>query len=218
MAAVLAIHHSRYFGEILADKYGNDPFVWEQPFLWSHCHARSRPKDFGRAIAPPFVRGHDAVFFLTLQPVTRKLVCDCVFVIDQVLPIATAEARFARHHPVRHYHFDQQRNPHHKESSVTRLGSKRFSFVLDPPMPIGSWIEQYVRHSKITVQNYFRTKRIKNVRVVTRDANGLYNRVLRWTRGKGHKAHAVLPMRSLCSTMRPSYPAQAPMTWLRGGR
>jgi hypothetical protein len=211
MAAVLAIHHSREFEGILADKYGNDPFVWAQPFLWSHCHARSRPSDFGMGKKPPLVRGRDAVFFLTIHPKTRKLVCDCVFVIDKVLPIADAETQFPRHHPARHYHFDQQRNGHHTNSAVTRLGSKKLSFVLDPPMPIGSWVEAYVRRTGTPVSKYFRSKKIKNVRVVTRDASGLYNRILRWSRGKGHRAHNVLSIQSLLATMRPSYRASGPI-------
>ena len=216
MAAVLAIHHSRQFEGILADKYGNDPFVWARPFLWSHCHARSRKKDFGKATTPPFVKGHDAVFFVTLHPKTKKLVCDCVFVIDNMLSIEDAEAKFPRNHPVRHFHFDQRRNAHHKNSAVTRLGSEKLSFVLDPPMPIGPWIEQHIRRTKTTVANYFRSKKIKNVRVITQDANGLYNRALRWSKGRGHRAHTVLSLRTLRQTIHPSRRAPGPIIWRRG--
>ena len=216
MAVVLALHHSRQFNGILADKYGNDPFVWVQPFLWSHCHARSRPSYFGKATKPPFVRGRDAVFFLTYHPRTMRLVCDCVFVIDKVLSIADAEAQFPRHHPARHFHFDQLRNTHHTNSALTRLGDEKLSFVLDPPMPVGSWIEKYVRRTNTTVSNYFRSKKIKNVRVVTQDANGLYNKAFRWSKSKGHRAHYKLSIRSLLSTMRPLCPAQGPTIWHRG--
>ncbi|MDD2775652.1 MAG: hypothetical protein PHU06_06835 [Gallionella sp.] len=215
MAAVLAFHHCSQFGRVLADKYGNDPFVWVMPFLWSHCHARSRPKTFGEAKNPPFVRGRDAVFFVTHHPKTRKLVCDCVFVIDKVMQIKDAEAYFPISHPARHFHFDhgQSRNPHHVHSSLTRIADTKLSFVLDPPMPIDWWIEQYVRYTGNPVSKYFQAKRIKNVRVIDRDANGLYNRTLKWTRRRGHGAHAVLPMRDLRLTVRPSHPANGQINW-----
>lgn len=217
MAAVIALHHSRQFNGIVADRYGNDPFVWVRPFLWSHCHARSRPNDFGKATTPPFVRGHDAVFFCTHHPRTGKLVCDCVFVIAQVVKIADAEARFPRFHPVRHFHFDQHqnRNPYHIKSTLTRIGHKELSFLLDPPMPIGTWIEQYVRSGKLTVTKYFQGKRIKNVRVITKNANELYNRALRWSKGRGHRKIGRLSMHSLRMTMCPSYPAEGPIIWRR---
>jgi hypothetical protein len=206
MAAILAYHHCCTFNGVLADKYGNDPFVWVQPFLWSHCHARSRPKTFGAAKTAPFVRGRDAVFFVTHHPRTKVLVCDCVFVIDKVVPIAAAEACFPVTHPARHFHFDQSRNPHHKKSSLTRLAHTRFSFVLDPPMPIGRWINDYVRKTNTCVETYFRSKRIKNVRIIVKNADALYNRTLRWGNQKMHRVYRSLPIQGLVSTVPPLFP------------
>ena len=47
MAGYLAYHRTRLYAGIVADLYGNDPFVWVTPFVWSHCHARDRPRWFG---------------------------------------------------------------------------------------------------------------------------------------------------------------------------
>jgi hypothetical protein len=213
MVAVLAFHHTRPFGATLADKFGNDPFVWVSPFLWSHCHARSRPASFGLANRPPLVRGHDAVFFLTSEPSSGKLVCDCVFVVKEVIPIAAAEALFHPAHPARHYHFDQDRSPHHFGSNLTRIADRRYSFVLEPPMPIGRWISRYVSRRGLSVHKYFRSNKIKNVRVISSDADDLYERVRAWTRQPAHSARRVLSMRGLRSALTPTFPGHTPIVW-----
>lgn len=213
MAAVLAFHHTVPFGGPLADRFGNDPFVWVSPFLWSHCHARSRPATFGLANKPPLVRGCDAAFFLTSEPSSGRLLCDCVFVVGQVIPIAAAEATFPPAHPARHYHFDQDRSPHHFRSNLTRIADPRYSFVLDPPMPIGRWISRYVFRRSLSVHMYFRSEKIKNVRVISADADNLYDRLCAWTRLPGHSARRVLPMRGLRSALAPPFPSHTPIVW-----
>lgn len=215
MAAVLAFHHTVQFGSALADKYGNDPFVWVSPFLWSHCHARSRPRTFGLGLIPPFVHGKDAIFFVSRAPISGKIVCDCVFVIDEILEISVAERQFPMGHPVRHYHFDHgpRRCPTHQNSTLTRIANPKLSFVVDPPMPIDGWIQHYVRASTQDVLTYFKSKRRKNVRIVTLSADGLYDRVLCWCALPGHTRKAVLPMRSLLNSITPVHPAPGPIIW-----
>ena len=127
----------------------------------------------------------------------QELVCDCVFVIGKVLPIREAEAQYAACHPIRHYHFDQNREPHHKNSTLTRVADSQTSFIPDPPAPIGTWIQSYVVNSKLSVHEYFKLKKIKNVRAVTTDPQGLYNRINEWSSKPGHQKLAVLPLSSL---------------------
>jgi hypothetical protein len=212
MAAVLAFHHTSPFGTALGDRYGNDPFVWVRPFLWSHCHARSRSSTFGMACIPPLVHERDAVFFLSHDR-DNKLVCDCVFVIAETWPIASAEVRFPPQHPARHYHFDQRRNPHHVSSARTRIADEVRSFVPDPPMPIGRWISGYVSAQSLTVHQYFAMNKIKNVRIVTRDAEGLYKRVVSWSKEPGHRRRKVLSMRHLRRSLPPEFPGSKPIAW-----
>lgn len=214
MAAILALHHSRVYGRsALADLYGNDPFVWTSPFLWSHCHTRGRPITFGLGRKGPTLWGKDAVFFLTLHPVSNALVCDAVFLIQAILPIAKAESLFAASHPARHYHFDQLRNPYHTRSTLTRVADPNRSFVLDPPLPIGSWIDQYVKPGKLAVKSYFRMNRRKNVRVMDRGVSTLYMRVKRWGQRPGHQLLSQLPLRTLRRAMHPTHPGNSPIRW-----
>jgi hypothetical protein len=212
MAAILAPHHGNLSAGFMADRYGNDPFVWSSPFVWSHCHARSRSQDFGHARTGPFVFGMDAVFFVSIHPQTRKLVCDCVFVIDDVLPIRVAEESYPPGHPVRHYHFDQNRNKHHEGSSLTRVADTKTSFVPHPPAPIGRWIEAHVAERKLSTIEYFKLPKRRNVRVVVTDAQGIYDRLVAWCRRPGHRRLSVLPPSSL-QAIRCDYPAEGQIAW-----
>jgi hypothetical protein len=183
--------------------------------LWSHCHARSRPLTFGLRAFPPFVRGGDAVFFVSSSSSSGRIVCDCVFVVESVRPIGAVERTFRATHPVRHYHFDHGpgRSPHHRNSTHTRLADPALSFVVDPPMPLGAWIARHVTHRKLTVLDYFATKKRKNVRIITANADALYDRLLRWCRRPGHSRRAHLPMPGLLSAVPPAYPARGPIVW-----
>lgn len=213
VAAVLAFHHGARFGGAVADTYGNDPFVWVSPFLWSHCHARSRPASFGRGTKAPFVRDKDAVFFLSRPPGYDDIVFDCVFVIRAVCSIASVEGTFRPTHPARHYHFDQARSRYHKASALTRIADGDLSFVPEPPMPLGQWIEEHVAPGKLTVADYFGMRKRKNVRIVTADANGLYDRLVNWTQRPGHSRHIQLAMPSLLAAVNPTFPAPGPIVW-----
>lgn len=170
MTAILAPHHGRVTLGDMADRYGNDPYVWTSPFLWSHCHARSRARDFGSATASQFVHGRDAVFFVAHNHLTQQLCCDCVFVVAESVSIQSAAAQYPPTHAASHYHFDHLRNPAHQKREITRFADSSLSFVPHPPMPIDDWIEDYVDRRRQTVLEYFSTKRRKNVRVITRDA------------------------------------------------
>jgi hypothetical protein len=212
MAAVLAPHHATKVGRHVADRYGNDPFVWVSPFLWSHCHARSRSRDFGLGVGGPLVHGKDAVFFLSTDPETNDVLVDCVFLIAEVAAIGEAEARFAPSHPARHYHFDQQRSPKHLRSELTRIADPELSFLPSPPMPLGAWIENHLAPRSMPALDYFRLKKRKNVRVVISDAQGLYDRLLAWSKLPGHSALKCLPLRTL-RQIAPLYPANWPIHW-----
>ena len=212
MAAVLAPHHTSRATGYVADRYGNDPFVWVQPFLWSHCHARSRSPTFGQSAHGPFVEGKDAVFFVSHDPASDQVVCDCVFVIEEVLPIEEVEARFAASHPIRHYHFDQSRSKHHLQSTLTRVANSSTSFVLDPPMPLGPWIESHVKQRSMPVLEYFSLKKRKNVRVVTTDAQGIYERCVEWTSMPSHRTLASLPLETL-RAVELVYPGEEEIEW-----
>lgn len=212
MAAILAPHHGRTTLGYLADRYGNDPYVWTSPFLWSHCHARSRAPDFGSATTGQLVHGRDAVFFVTHDHTTQQLFCDCVFVVAEVVPIQSAAALYPPTHAASHYHFDHLRNPAHAESEITRFADPGLSFVPHPPMPIDDWIEHHVDRRRQTVLEYFSTKRRKNVRVITRDAEGLYDRIVAWTRLPGHQRLSRLPLSSL-QPIPLDYPAAQAINW-----
>ncbi len=212
MAAILAPHHGNVSAGFMADRYGNDPFVWTSPFVWSHCHARSRSRDFGLARRGPLVFGKDAVFFVTVAPQTRRIVCDCVLVIDGVLCIRAAEATYPLGHPIRHYHFDQDRDPHHKRSSLTRIADAKRSFVPHPPAPIGPWIEAHVAKRKLPALEYFGLPKRRNVRIVQRDAQAIYDRVLAWCTKPGRQKLNVLPLNSL-QAIHCKYPAEGQIAW-----
>lgn len=188
MAAYLAYHHTKLYAGIVGDRYGNDPFCWVSPFHWSHCHARPRPSSFGIDPQPPFVDGRDAMFFAGHHPVTKELVIDSVLVLERVLPIGKAERKWARSHPIRHYHFDQSREPGHAKSDRTWIASAELSFVPHPAMPIGDWIEDYVTPARTKVSEYFGQRLRKSARRL-RDAQGLYDLLVAWT---AHPAHARL--------------------------
>src|SRR5262249_14520625 len=154
---------------------------------------RSRSSRFGHALREPLVSGKDAVFFVTYDPNAKELLCDCVFVIAETLPIREAEAKYSIYHPVRHYHFDQDRNPSNKNSILTRVAEPEASFIPHPPARIGDWIESHVRNRKLTVGEYFSMKKRKNVRVITRDAQGIYDRINIWSCQPGHQKLSCLP-------------------------
>ena len=212
MAAVLAPHNAALVSGYVVDRSGNDPFVWLNPFVWSHCHARSRSREFGLARKGPFVFGKDAVFFVSVHPKTGKLVCDCVFVIDKVLPIAQAEAHYPPTHPIRHYHFDQDRSRYHKNSRLTRVADADRSLVPHPPAPIGAWIQAHVHKRKLTVSSYFAMKKRRNVRIVQNDAQGIYDRVVAWCSKPGHQRLQVVPVQCL-QQIAPESPADGDITW-----
>jgi hypothetical protein len=212
MAAVFAPHHTARFGEYVADLYGNDPFVWVSPFLWSHCHARSRPTSFGTSTKGSTVCSKDAVFFVSTDPKTQSVVVDCVFVIDRVVWIGDAEKMFPDSHPVRHYHFDHERSPNHNKSKLTRIADPNFSFIPNPPMPLESWVEDHVEQRSMSVIEYFRLGKRKNVRVITKNADGIYERLLAWTKLPGHAALEFLPLQAL-GKVKPEYPAEGPIDW-----
>jgi hypothetical protein len=158
------------------------------------------------------VFGKDAVFFVSVHPQTSKLVCDCVFVIDKIRPIARAEALYPPTHPIRHYHFDQQRSRYHKKSRLTRFADPSKSFVPHPPAPIGSWIEHHVHERSLTVADYFSMKKRRNVRIVRTDAQGIYDRLLAWCAKPGNQRLSVVPIQSL-QQIAPDAPAAGPIVW-----
>jgi len=178
MAVVLAPHHCDIFSGYYADKYLNDPWVWSTPFLWSHCHARSRPSDFGTGrVGPSFVRGKDAVFFMSVHPRTQDVVCDCVFVIDAVVSIEEAECRFGMISWERCLHFDQLSEPRHARSRLTRIADPELSFVPLEPVVLGPWIDAFVDVRKRSVADYFSMRNRKSVRLVTGNGDELYERI-----------------------------------------
>jgi len=212
MAAILAPHNSENIEGHIADRYGNDPFVWVSPFLWSHCHARSRPQDFGRGNHGPTVNGRDAVFFVSHDRSSDEVVCDCVFVVAESVPIAAAEARFPAGHPARHYHFDHQRSKYHINSTTTRIADRNLSFIPHPPMPLGTWIESHVEQRSMSVLDYMRLKMRRNVRVVRYDAQGIYDRLRAWVKLPNHTALESLPLHTL-KGVKLVYPANEPVRW-----
>ncbi len=125
------------------------------------------------------------MFFATA--IGGDLLCDCVFVIAEVVPISRAERRYPAAHPIRHYHFDQGRNSRHAESMVTRFADPNLSFVPSPPVSIGLFIDEFVAARKLTVQEYFSMTKIKNVRAITHDAQALYDRVSRMASAIGRR-------------------------------
>ncbi|MDP2449915.1 MAG: hypothetical protein Q8M93_15800 [Polaromonas sp.] len=152
------------------------------------------------------------VFFVSTDFESGEVVFDCVFVIGEVLSISDAETRFPNAHPARHYHFDQERCPSHKLSTLTRIADPTASFIPTPPMPLGSWIECHVSARSMPVLDYFRMKKRKNVRVVTHDAQGIYDRLVQWSKMPGHAALACLPMQTL-REIQPEYPAEGAIDW-----
>lgn len=212
MSSILAIHHSENIGGYIADKYGNDPFVWVEPFLWSHCHARSRQADFGLAKTGSLVFGKDTVFWVSIDQRTDELFCDCIFVVDKFLKIEDAENKFAASHPARHYHFDQKINPYHAESARTFIANSNYSFVIHPPMPIGSWIDEHVEKRKLSVLEYFRMGKRKNVRIITARASEIYERAKCWCAQPNHSEIGVLPLNSLKSVS-VLFPTDTPIKW-----
>jgi hypothetical protein len=212
MTAILAPHHSDLLNGFYADRYGNDPYVWTKPFLWSHCHARSRPVQFGLGLKGPTIKGKDVVFFLSNDGDSKQIVCDCVFVIAAVLPIAIAAKSFPENHAVQHYHFDQERSSHHKNSTLTRIADPLLSFVPHPPMPIGAWIEEHVETRSMSVIDYFQMKKRKNVRIVTKDVQGIYDRLEKWVTLQGHGRLDCLPSSSL-KVVKVAHPANNIIDW-----
>ena len=80
-------------------------------------------------------------------------------------------------------------------------------------MPLGPWIEHHVTRRKLHVADYFAGGKRKNVRVVTADAYGLYNRLVDWTGLPGHTRHVQLPMIDLLDLIVPAFPGPGPMVW-----
>ena len=212
MTTVLAPHHVDRRHGYISDRYGNDPFVWTAPFLWSHCHARSRSPSFGFALSGTRVHGKDAVFFVGNDPESNEPFIDCVFLVAEVVAIGLAESRFSQSDPARHYHFDQARSPHHEKSKLTRVADPIYSFVPHPPMPLGLWIENHVEQRSMSVIDYFRLRKRRNVRMVTVDAQGLYERVVQWSKINGRSALSRLPAESL-KGVRLDYPAVGEIAW-----
>jgi len=211
MAAYLAYHRTAMHGGVVGDMYGNDPFVWAVPFVWSHCNARNRPKWFGVTPRPPFVHGRDAVFFAGHHPETGELVCDSVLVLQQRLDIAAAEALWPETHPIRHYHFDQDRNAGHASSTFTRVADPDLSFVVHPAMPLGEGIEAFVTEAKTTIASYFGQPRIKNARRLN-NPQGLYDLILEWVAREGHQRLPRIPLRTLAKVQL-EHPAPHPIEW-----
>ncbi|WP_194725556.1 hypothetical protein [Noviherbaspirillum malthae] len=154
------------------------------------------------------------MFFVTHDQITKQLFCDCVFVVADVVPINAAAALYPPSHAASHYHFDHGlgRNPSHQHSNTTRFADRDLSFVPHPPMPIGNWIESHVDRRGQTVVDYFATKRRKNVRIITRRAQELYDRIVAWTDQPGHQRLSRLPLSSL-QPIPPDYPAAQPINW-----
>lgn len=203
MAAYFAYHHTKLHAGIVGDRYGNDPFCWVSPFVWSHCHARSRPRTFGVDPRPPFVNGRDAIFFAGHHPETGDLVIDSVLVLDRMLPIAEAEAQWHPSHPIRHYHFDQNRQSAHENSDRTWIACPEFSFVVHPAMPIGDWIEDYVSPTRVTIADYFGQRLRKSARHLAHPQR-LYDMVVAWAGKPGHARLDRIPLETL---------QQVPLDW-----
>ena len=174
MAAIVAFHHGITTQGIAIDKYRNDPFVWSRPFLWSHCHARRMPSNFGSGIVGPTFKGHDVVFFVHLGQ-NNDVFCDCVFVIDHVNHYSLVEATYVPAHPSRHYHFDVGRFPAHANSNTTYIANNSLSFLPSPPVQVTPWIDSYLHPAKMSLKNYLVGKGRKSHRVVDRDANKVYD-------------------------------------------
>lgn len=196
MSAYLAFHHTRMYGEHVADRYGNDPFVWVWPPVWSHCHARTRPLGLGTGASGALVHGHDAVFFCGTHPLTGELAIDAVLVLQPSMHIQAAEANWPQEHPIRHYHFDQERDPGHAASQRSWIAHPHLSFLPQPAMPVGAWIDDYLSQARLPLLEYFAMPRRKSARKVV-DPQGLYQRLERWTVQPGRARLAGLPLRSL---------------------
>jgi len=171
MAAFIALHHARLFNGVIADKYGNDPWVWSSPFLWSHCNARPRAASFGMATHGPLVNGRDAMFFCSWHPGDNELVFDAVLVFETVRPIREVEALYASTHPVRHYHFDQDRVKWHRNSHRTWIADENLSFTLHPAMRLPASIDEHLSPG-IPLRDYFAMTRPKSARKIVHNAQG----------------------------------------------
>ena len=196
MAGYLAYHRTRLYAGIVADLYGNDPFVWVTPFVWSHCHARDRPRWFGDQPRGACVHGQDVMFFAGHHPATGELVCDSVLVFDGRTPIEEAEAQWPGTHPIRHFHFDQDWDPAHEDSQLTWMANPQHSFVSHPAMPVGAWIQEYVTETQTTIHAYFGQPRRKKARKLA-NPQGLYDRAVAWTQLPGHQRLPQIPLATL---------------------
>lgn len=176
MSAYLIFHHGAPYRNSWADKHLNDPWVWSSPFLWSHCNARNRPREFGKGSRSPLVAGHDVAFFVSWK--SNQLVFDCVFVVDRCVLIQVAEQRYKTRSFERKLHFDQRSNEAHRNSTRTFIANMGLSFLPTPPVRIGAWIENLVVPGKMTVHQYFGASNgRRNARVIRSDAEKLYLRI-----------------------------------------
>jgi len=83
MRGYIVHHRSGLYGEVRADLYHNDPYVWFSPYLWSFCHLNQRPKI------------EEGMTVLWLSKVDGAYACDLVFVVDKIMPLSDAVARYA---------------------------------------------------------------------------------------------------------------------------
>lgn len=178
MAAIVAYHHGIAVGTIAVDVYRNDPFVWSQPYLWSHCHTRQMQSTFGLGKVGSMINNQDVVFFVH-RGTDGEVYCDCVFVIESVEDYFTAEATYSPQHPARHYHFDAGRCPAHVNTKKTYIANNKLSFLPSPPVLVTPWIDGFLRPAKLSLREYVAMPRRKSHRVVVRNAANIYCRIAR---------------------------------------
>ena len=125
---------------IRADYYGNDPYVWRSPYLWSFCHLNQNP------------RVEHGMTILWLSKADGIYVCDLVFVVGEILPFQTAQQLFAPRNPdLARDHFERGSRAHPevwRPDAKTYVADMLRSYIPSPAVDIENDVDEIRRREK----------------------------------------------------------------------
>lgn len=134
MAGYIIHHKSTLYGDIRADLYQNDPYVWFEPYLWSFCHLNQNP------------RVEKGMTILWVTKADGTFVCDLVFVVGEILPFREALNIYrGQDAGLAQLHFQNGMAAHPevlREKAKTYVADMKRSYIPHPSVPIETEIDR----------------------------------------------------------------------------
>lgn len=144
MRGYLLFHKYKDVQGYAVDKYGYDPFVWHNPYLWSFCRLNMMA---GKSIQRRDHPSDLVILWLTRVDNHSSFCCSLVFYIADKKPLSVAKAQY----PLAQRHFQEGEKEHyHYYHAVPEhfclIADMNRSYLPKPAVPIEDLVDSERQH------------------------------------------------------------------------